>query len=115
MKKMAILAVSMGFSVCAYAQTAPAEKTENFAQRKAEAIKAVEERMSELNQLKACISAATEPGSIKKCHETHKSAMKGMRNEIRVEKIQRIEQRQQKLEQKKQELKNKKEAAPSAN
>ncbi|MDD4004957.1 MAG: hypothetical protein PHW69_07110 [Elusimicrobiaceae bacterium] len=116
MRKIVMLAVGFGFGVCAFAQadTAAPVKEDNFAQRKQEALKRVDERISSLNQLKTCIAAAADAAGLKSCHKTHKGDLKDMRKELKEERMQKIGKRQKKLESRKQKMKAQAEIAPAA-
>lgn len=105
MRTLAILAVSLGFGVCAFAQAdkaaAPAPKDGNFAEFKQQALKSIDEQIADLHTLKNCVTASTDHESMKKCHQAHRATMKGMHKEMKVK---MIENKQKRLEQKKQKI-----------
>lgn len=53
-------------------------KGKTFEEKKANALSKIDMRISKMQELKSCISAATDMAATKACREKHKASMKGM-------------------------------------
>lgn len=58
-----------------------ANEGEMLAKAKEHATSNIEKRIGYLQELKSCISAATERGSMKKCRDDHQTKMKSLKDE----------------------------------
>jgi len=88
MKKVviAVVALSLVLSVSAFAieGSQPTKETApNFEQMKADHLKKLEERMSSLQQEKACVQAANTQDELRACRAKHKAEMKEHRDDMR--------------------------------
>ena len=82
----AVVALSLILAVSAFAieGTQPSKETvPNFEQLKADHLKKLEERMTSLQQEKACVQAAKSQDDLRACRMKHKAEMKEHRGEMR--------------------------------
>jgi len=89
MKRVVIAAVALllGLSVSAFAiegSQPPKETAPNFEQMKADHLKKLEERMSSLQEEKACVQAANNQDGLKACRAKHKAEMREHRDDMRM-------------------------------
>jgi len=83
---IAVVALSLVLAVSAFAiegTQPPKETAPNFEQLKADHLKKLEERMSSLQQEKACVQASTTQDGLRACRSKHKAEMKEHRDDMR--------------------------------
>jgi septal ring factor EnvC (AmiA/AmiB activator) len=81
-----VAALSLVLPVSAFAiegSQPPKETAPNFEQMKVDHLKKLEERMSSLQQEKACVQAANNQDELRACRSKHKAEMKEHRDDMR--------------------------------
>ena len=74
-----VVILALGVSILTYAQNPEGAKPQekmSIEQRKATSISSIDQRISLLQELKACISAAQTPEDLRKCREKFREAIK---------------------------------------
>ena len=101
MKKLVVIFLAviftLGLSILAYSQNPQAAKPQgkmSIEQRKARIISSIDERITTLQELKACVSAAQTHEDLRKCRENFRQERKGFL-EDRKEHTQQQQQQQQ--------------------
>ena len=94
--------------VTLFSLSQPALAQDEFAQHKATFIAELENRISLIQKLKTCATAAKVKEDMQKCHATMQADQQAMAQKNRGEKLQSIDKRMQKLEEKKKEIETKK-------
>ena len=82
-----VAALSLVLPVSAFAiegSQSPKETAPNFEQMKADHLKKLEERMSSLQQEKACVQAANNQDGLMACRSKHKAEMREHRDDMRM-------------------------------
>lgn len=74
---------------------------EDFAAKKAEMVKHIDERIAKMQEHKACVEAASEKDALKACMEKMKEHMKEHRMEMMEHRKEMMEKRKERMEKKK--------------
>lgn len=84
--------------------------TAQFATRKTEILKQIDERISKMQEHKTCVSSANDREAMKACHEKMKQYRMSEREEHMDEKMGRMEERKGRIEARKNKMKEKSES-----
>jgi TolA-binding protein len=102
-----------GLSAAAYAAAPAGEaskptKEERFAQAKQEVLKVIDTRIQAIQKARECVAAAQNMPAVNSCREQEKTALKGIRDTIKENRLERLEEKSQKLEEAKKKIDEKK-------
>lgn len=86
------------FSLNAFAEAPIASATnDNFAERKTQALANIDKRIAMMNEMKTCISGASDQAALKTCHQKMREEHKGMKMDRMDHKIQKMQERKAKI------------------
>lgn len=72
----------------------------DFATRKSEMLKHIDERIQKMTEHKNCVSAAADKDALKKCHESMREHRRGEMKERREGRMERMQKRMDKMKEK---------------
>lgn len=97
MKFLMTLTVLLSLNAFAQEPVADGADKGNFADNKAKAIEHIEKKIAMMNEMKSCVSSATDQAALKACREKMHEQHKGMRMEHMDRKIQRLQDKKAKM------------------